>query len=62
MNPTTSVITLTFGDAAENHVGMEMIGTRGSAGSGFTVAELRELATSLPGAELYELHSRAEPD
>lgn len=60
MNPTTSVITLTFGDAAENHVGMEMIGTRGSAGSGFTVAELRELAGELPGAELYELHSRAE--
>jgi hypothetical protein len=26
-----SVITLTFGDAAENHVGMEMIGTRGKA-------------------------------
>lgn len=56
MNVENSVITLTFGDAAENHVGMEMIGSRGSAGSGFTVAELRALGAEIPGAELYELH------
>ena len=29
------VITLTFGDIAENHVGMEQIGQRASKGEGF---------------------------
>ena len=56
-----SVFTLTFGDAAENHVGMEMIGARGAAGSGFTVAELHEIASRIgETAEIYELHSAAE--
>ena len=35
-----SRIALTFGDAGENHVGMEMVGRLGKAGSGFTVEEL----------------------
>ena len=43
----SSVATLTFGDAAENHVGMEMLGKRGAAGSGFTVPELEAIAASL---------------
>lgn len=55
MNFERSVITLTFGDAAENHVGMEMIGARGAAGTGFTVAELEEIAEREEGAELYRL-------
>jgi hypothetical protein len=55
-----SVITLTFGDAAENHVGMEMIGTRGKAGSGFTVEELRTIGSTFDGAELYMLNSEKE--
>lgn len=42
-------ISLTFGDAGENHVGMEMIGKRGGPGSGFTVDELRKLAAELGG-------------
>ena len=33
-------IALTFGDAGENHVGMEMVGKLGKIGSGFTVDEL----------------------
>jgi hypothetical protein len=49
-------MTLTFGDAAENHVGMEMLGVRGAAGSGFTVAELEAIATAHgAGAELFRL-------
>ena len=64
LSPSFSVFTLTFGDAAENHVGMEMIGTRGAAGSGFSVAELHEIAARLgaEGAtvELHELNSAAE--
>ena len=40
MKPSKSTITLTFGDCAENHKGMEMIGTRGSKGSGYSVEEL----------------------
>jgi hypothetical protein len=57
MNFERSVITLTFGDAAENHVGMEMIGSRGSVGSGFTVEELEAIATRTAGAELHRLDS-----
>ena len=33
-------IALTFGDAGENHVGMQMVGKLGSIGSGFTTEEL----------------------
>jgi alkylated DNA repair dioxygenase AlkB len=57
----SSVATLTFGDAAENHVGMEMLGKRGAAGSGFTVAELETIAESLVAkgkkVELVRLHA-----
>ncbi len=34
------LITLTFGDSAENHVGMEQIGTRVAAGHGFQYDDL----------------------
>jgi hypothetical protein len=40
MLPTKSTITLTFGDSAENHVGMEQLGHRVDAGQGFSVADL----------------------
>lgn len=43
MDSTKSVVTLTFGDSAENHVGMEKIGTMVSSGDGYTVAELEEI-------------------
>ena len=43
MELSKSTITLTFGDCAENHKGMEMIGTRGSKGSGYSVEELRAI-------------------
>ena len=48
-------MTLTFGDAAENHVGMEMIGSRGSTGSGFTIAELEAIAAADSRAELFHI-------
>jgi len=35
-------IALTFGDAGENHIGMEMVGELGQIGSGFTTHELEE--------------------
>ena len=35
MNSKTSTITLTFGDMAENHVGMEQIGAKVTKGEGF---------------------------
>jgi hypothetical protein len=38
-----STITITFGDMAENHVGMEQIGELGEAGSGFTYDDLCEI-------------------
>jgi alkylated DNA repair dioxygenase AlkB len=60
MNFNSSVITLTFGDAAENHVGMEIRGARGAVGSGFTVSELEALAAAIPGAELVRLEPPAE--
>lgn len=55
MNFDKSVITLTFGDAAENHVGMEMLGSRGAKGTGFTVSELTALVATVPNAELCHL-------
>ncbi len=62
INMTNSVFTLTFGDAAENHVGMEMIGKKGEEGSGYTVDELREIAKDFPTAELHILNSKEEHD
>jgi hypothetical protein len=55
-----SVFTLTFGDAAENHVGMEMIGAKGSEGSGFTVDELRTFSESFENSELHILNTKDE--
>jgi hypothetical protein len=55
MNFDRSVITLTFGDAAENHVGMEMIGHRGLAGTGFTMTDLEEIAARTANSEIYRL-------
>ena len=40
-------IALTFGDAGENHVGMEMVGTLGEIGSGFTTEELQKAQQKL---------------
>ena len=39
MNP-NSFITLTFGDMAENHVGMEQIGQIVNVGEGFNLTDL----------------------
>ena len=36
----TMRIALTFGDAGENHAGMQMVGNLGDIGSGFTVKNL----------------------
>lgn len=36
-------ITLTFGDAGENHIGMEIIGEKGNIGSGFNKLELKNI-------------------
>jgi len=36
-------IALTFGDAGENHVGMEMVGKLGKAGSGFSPGDLQTI-------------------
>ena len=36
-------IALTFGDAGENHSGMEIVGNLGETGSGFTIEELLRL-------------------
>ncbi len=49
MDPTTSTFTLTFGDCAENHRGMQMLGTRMDAGAGFTPDELLAISKKYPG-------------
>lgn len=43
MDSSKSTITLTFGDAAENHVGMEQLGRRLEAGAGFALKDLLEI-------------------
>jgi hypothetical protein len=40
-------ITLTFGDAGENHAGMEMIGKIGEIGSGFSKIDLMGIKTKM---------------
>ena len=42
-----SVITLTFGDAAENHAGMKMIGKKQGPGQGFNLNDLLSIQKSM---------------
>lgn len=57
MSASKTTITLTFGDSAENHVGMEQLGERVDAGEGFSVEDLEAVATLIgPAAELYNLN------
>lgn len=54
-------ITLTFGEAGENHVGMEMFGKLCECGSGFTCMELKELSEKFNG-EYYNLNANLDID
>lgn len=47
MDKNNCVITLTFGDSAENHVGMEKLGTMVPEGQGYSVEELMDIQTIL---------------
>jgi hypothetical protein len=49
-----STITLTFGDAGENHVGMELLGKIGDVGSGFTCNDLKMIKDNLDHAFFIE--------
>ncbi len=53
-----SVITLTFGDMAENHVGMEQIGHMVKAGEGFSLSDLKEIKNKFKNnkPKIYKLH------
>ena len=57
-------ITITFGDVAENHVGMQKLGS--PAAAGFTVAELEEVKESFEAngyaCELVNLNDALEPN
>lgn len=48
MNSSNSTITLTFGDSAENHVGMEKIGTMVPKGQGFQIQDLEYIMDTIP--------------
>jgi hypothetical protein len=50
-----STITLTFGDAGENHKGMQIIGDKVDEGEGFTYDDLKELKTKFKD---YKLNSK----
>jgi hypothetical protein len=60
MNQEKSVITLTFGDMAENHVGMEQIGDRVEIGHGFNLEDLKQIKKTFTNINLkpkiYKLH------
>ena len=57
MDLSKSVITLTFGDSAENHVGMEKIGNMVDKGKGFSVKDLIEIRERFgDSCELYDLN------
>jgi alkylated DNA repair dioxygenase AlkB len=55
-----NTITFTFGDAGENHVGMQMIGKKLSNGNGFTIDELIKIKENVESygrhCELYNLN------
>lgn len=56
MNSSKSTITLTFGDAAENHKGMQMIGEMKEAGEGFNYNDLLEIYDKFRKASIYEMN------
>lgn len=43
MDPTNATITLTFGDQAENHVGMEQLGQKVAPGMGFNLQDFQDI-------------------
>lgn len=61
-----STITFTFGDAGENHTGMQMVGEKLSAGLGFTTDNLQKIKENLEGwgsiCELYRLNELVNDD
>ena len=61
-----STITFTFGDAGENHAGMQMIGEKLSAGQGFTTDNLQKIKENMEvygrDCELYRLNELVEED
>lgn len=61
MNPSKSVITLTFGDQAENHVGMEQLGKLVDAGQGFQLSDLQSIQQHFQSLHIYtELFNLAD--
>lgn len=65
-NKNNSVITLTFGDMAENHVGMEKIGKMVEEGKGFNLQDLNEYKLTMEnlgcGCDLYLLSDEYKPE
>ena len=63
--PTSEGITLTFGDMAENHVGMEQIGHMVAAGQGFQLDDLQTIQRMMEArgvvCELVTLSSADQP-
>ena len=63
--PTSEGITLTFGDMAENHVGMEQIGHMVAAGQGFQLDDLQTIQRTMEArgvvCELVTLSSADQP-
>lgn len=66
MDSKKEVITLTFGDCAENHKGMEMIGETAKVGEGFTLADLRSAQANFESigckTELHILNREDQPE
>jgi len=63
--PRNELITLTFGDMAENHVGMEQIGQMVAAGQGFQLADLQAIQCTMEArgvvCELVTLSAADQP-
>ena len=51
LNPNLERIAITYGDAGENHAGMEMVGKLGGEGTGFTTNELLKIKNSLENGD-----------
>src|SRR5205085_2044104 len=52
------ILTITFGERVENHVGMQMLGELRK--EGFTTAELKNLCDKISDSELYEMSYKGQ--
>lgn len=62
MNIRTSTFTLTFGDQAENHKGMQIVGNMVPEGHGFNRRDMEAIARGFRNTKIYDLKQMDDQD